>query len=124
MDTKRPPDIAKADLKFPTRDTSSLQQPRFFRWILIGLIITLILILAGLVGWLLTMQQEPTVTQPTATRPTAEENNEPESSTAEAAVVTQQALSPSTELRSIETDLESTTIIELDPMFADIEAMF
>lgn len=125
MERKLPPEIPKDEIKFPTRTGSVAQSsPRGFRWLLIGIILALVLILVGLVGWLYMMQQATPTQTPTPTRPTAAENNEPESSTAEAAATTQAALSPSTELDAIETDVAGTDIVELAPLFADIEAMF
>lgn len=125
MERKRPPQIPKTELKFPTR-TKNLSEhaPGAFRFVLIFLIVALVIILTGLLFWLYTLQQPPATATPSPTRPTPEENNEPESATAEAAVVAQLAVSPSTELDAIAVDLDGTTIIDLEPLFVDIEAMF
>lgn len=122
-DRKEPPHIPKEALKFPTTAVHK-EHPRTFTWVLFALVFVLAAILIALLVWLFVLRQTPEVAVITPTRPTAEENNEPESTTAEAAVTTQQALSPSTDVAAIETDLEGTTIPDLDPLFADIEAMF
>lgn len=121
---KQPPSIPRSALKFPGQYAERLQKPHTFRWILLGFIVVLIAILAGLLIWLYTLQQPEASPQPAATRPTAEENNEPESTTAEAAAQTQAVMSPSTDLDAIATDLAGTKIIDLEASFADIEAMF
>jgi hypothetical protein len=120
--TKTPPKIPLDAFKFPSGVT--VRQPRTFKWILIGLIVLLLIILTGLLAWLFVLQENTELPEIVSLRPTAEENNEPESTTAEAAVVTQQAVSPSDELPSIENDLSGTNDIDLEPLFADIEAMF
>ncbi|MAZ29671.1 hypothetical protein CL655_00085 [bacterium] len=120
---KQPPIIPKTALKFPSR-IANPDRPHTFRWLLVAIIFVLIAILVALLLWLYQLRQvadEPVITP---TRPTAEQNDEPESTTAEAAAAAQQVMSPSTELSSIETDLNGTQIVDLDPLFADIEAMF
>jgi hypothetical protein len=123
-DRKTPPEIPKEALKFPSHE-ELVAHPHSFRWLLIALVFVLGSILIALVVWLFLMQQN---TQPAAVvtdeRPTAEENNEPESTTAEVAAETQQVMSPSTDIDAIETDIMSSQMIELEPLFADIEAMF
>jgi len=125
MNGKPPPHIPKTALKFPTQSKPVAEQsPVGFRIFLIALIVVLVCILAGLLAWLFLLQQPLTTPTPSPVRPTAEQNNEPESSTAEAAVTTLEAMSPSTEIDAIATDLEGTTIVDLEPLFVDIEAMF
>jgi hypothetical protein len=119
---KDPPYIPKEALKFPS---AQVDQPHTFKWLLIALVFVLAAILIALVVWLFMLQDNPAPTPtPLTERPTAEENNEPESTTAEVAAETQQVMSPSTEISSIETDILSTQAIDLEPLFADIEAMF
>lgn len=120
---KQPPHIDPRDLKMPGEIFDD-SQPHTARWLLIALVFVLAAILIGLIVWMLSMQSQPAPVTPSATRPSAEENNEPESTTAEAAVDTLQAMSPSTEISSIEADLNATFINELDGDFADIEATF
>lgn len=120
---KAPPDIPKESIKFPTH-SALIQHPHSFRWLLIALIFVLLAILIALIVWLLQMQANQTIPEVTTERPTAEENDEPESTTAEVAAETQQVMSPSSEIEAIETDVTSTQTIDLEPLFADIEAMF
>lgn len=120
-----PPIIPKEEFTFPNRGESvHTSHPHTFRLVLIGLVVVLFLIFLGLVGWFYLMQQTPEPIAPTITRPTAAENNEPESPTAEAAAAAQQTTSPSTALSSIETDLNGTELPDLEPLFADVEALF
>lgn len=97
-------------------------KPAVHHWILISLAALLVLILIGLVAWLVFLQQSKPVPMPEATRPTVEENDEPESTTAEATTETIQVMSPSTELTSIQVDLEATRIDPLTEAFAGIDA--
>jgi cytoskeletal protein RodZ len=121
---KAPPHIDPEDLKFPTVE-EAVARPHTMRWVLVAIIVVLVAILIGLLFWLYQLRIVATETPAvTPDRPTAEENNEPESTEAESAAAAQQVLSPSTELSSIETDLAGTQIIELEPLFADVEAMF
>jgi len=91
------------------------------------LIVILVLILAGLYLWGMTMTEEPYVEEaPVVTRPAPEENNEPESTNAEAEVETMGALSTSNSIEAIEADLESTDLdsldAELDTIDSELEA--
>lgn len=124
-DRKAPPEIPKEALKFPST-SPSVDRPNTFRWVLIALVFVLVAILIALVVWLFLMRDTPATPAAlnTAERPTVEENDEPESTTAEVAAEAQQVMSPSTEIDAIETDINSTQEIDLDPLFADIEAMF
>jgi len=89
--------------------------------LLIVLCVLLIAVLVGLFLWGRSLNQTPVATNE-ITRPTAAENNEPESTTAEAATDTLGILSISTELSTIEADLEATIIDDPEDVFADIEA--
>ncbi|HMA78567.1 MAG TPA: hypothetical protein VKP88_05565 [Candidatus Paceibacterota bacterium] len=121
---KAPPEIPKDALKFPSQE-ELVDHPHTFRWVLIALVFVLAAILIALVAWLLLMQQQDQMApEPSTERPTAAENDEPESTTAEVAAETQNVMSPSTEIDAIETDINSTQPIDLEPLFADIEAMF
>jgi hypothetical protein len=124
-DRKAPPEISKDELTFPA-DTPSVDRPNTFRGVLIALIFVLVAILIDLLSWFFLLQDNRSALPPLVTdqRPTAEENNEPESATAEVITETQQVMSPSTEIDSIENDINSTQDIDLNPLFADIEAMF
>lgn len=91
------------------------------------LIVILVLILAGLYLWGMTMTEESyTEETPVVTRPAPEENNEPESTNAEAEVETMGALSTSNSIEAIEADLESTDLesldTELDAIDSELEA--
>jgi len=119
---KAPPYIDPKDIKMPTAVIDP-NAPNTSRWLLIALVFVLVAILIGLIAWVVLLEQAKPPVLPNAERPTAEENNEPESTTAEAAVETLGAMSPSTELSSIEADLNATTITDLDGDFADIDAM-
>ena len=96
--------------------------------VIIGiLIVCLILILGGLYAWgeFIKQQQALSEIQNRVQRPTAEENNEPESTNAEAEVENIVAMSTSDELDTINTDLQSTVILEtLDADMTAIEAEF
>jgi cytoskeletal protein RodZ len=119
---KAPPQIPKDALKFPS---ATPEHPHTFKWLLVALVFVLAAILIALVAWLFLLQDEPApAPTPLTERPSAEANNEPESTTAEVAAETQQTMSPSTNIESIETDINSTQTIDLEPLFADIEAMF
>jgi hypothetical protein len=121
-DRNQPPEIPADALKFPDEEASDRYGVSV--WVFVGLIVVLLAILIGLIAWYYVLQQPTTPTPlPTPERPSAAENNEPESSTAEASAAANRTTSPSTALDAIETDLTGTNFVDLEPLFADIEAM-
>lgn len=116
----------KSELKMPEeRFGVSVMRPSH-KGIIIGvLILCLVLILGGLYAWgeYIKQQQALSAIQSAAQRPTADENNEPESTNAEAEVENITTMSTSDELDAINTDLQSTVILEtLDADLTAIEA--
>ena len=89
--------------------------------LLIGLVLVLLAILAGLLWWGYQLQQPASPTT-SIERPTAEENNEPESTTAEAQTDTANVLSSSDELDAIENDLAGTKTLDFTTEFNTIRA--
>jgi|GEM_PF-1266746 len=124
------PDISGEEMKMPeqtdTKNSETHSTAPLNGIIIVILILLLIFILGGLYYWFsqLMLQNNPATetldTTSAVERPTTEANNEPESDTAEAAVETQQALSPSDELAAIEADLEATDFEAFD---ADLNAI-
>lgn len=75
----------------------------------------LMAILSGLYIWFVGITTPPAEFAPKAERPSVEENKEPESTTARAKTdISIQALSPSDEIGTIESDLETTNLDELE----------
>lgn len=119
---KKPPVVPASELTNPRGSVLHTDTPHISRWLLGALIVVLLVILIGIIVWMRTIQTIP-IAEPSITRPTAAENNEPESTSAEAITETLQVMSPSTELSSIEADLNATLIDDLDGSFADIDAL-
>ena len=119
---KKPPVVPASELTNPRGTVLHTENPHISYWLLIALGVVLLVILVAIIVWVRTNTTTPVI-EPTITRPTVEENDEPESTTAEAVTETLQAMSPSTELSSIEADLDATVILDLDSSFADIDAL-
>jgi hypothetical protein len=120
-------EFSKEELKMPEErfGTVAPEEHSSFLAVFLGiLILTLMLILAGLYMWSQDLQekQAPQIQAPTALRPTPEENNEPESNNAEAEVETTAALSTSDEISALEADIQASTIETLDSDVPAIEA--
>lgn len=89
-------------------------------WVLILLFILLTLILAGLIYWYYLATQIPeSISNPI--RPTAEMNQEPETTNAVAEVESFGAMSTSDEISTIEADLVSTNLDNLETELLQIE---
>lgn len=121
------PDLSNEEMKMPenmgTHPIQKSASPKPVSGIIIAVLaVLLILILAGMYYWFSQLTSQIESVEPVAERPTAEENNEPESTTAEAAVETQAALSPSDEISAIEADIAATDLESLDAELNAIDA--
>lgn len=121
------PVISEAEMKMPEEQFGAgvevpADGPSYLGLVLAGLIVILVLLLAGLYLWSTTLNNIAPVETTPVTRPTTEENNEPESTKAEAEVETLEVLSTSDELGAIEADLESTDLDALDTELNAIDA--
>jgi hypothetical protein len=92
---------------------------RTHKFAIILLFTILGLLLIGIYFWITTERQIPIA--PTPSRPTYETNREPESTTAAAEVGSLQVLSTSDEITTIEADLLSTDLSNLDKELINIE---
>jgi len=122
------PDISQEEMKMPENargrgPTVKTEATPVNGVIIVMLALLLVLILGGMYYWFsqLSSQITPALV-PSVERPSADENNEPESTTAEAAVTTQGALSPSNEIIAIEADLSATSLSTLDSELQAIDA--
>jgi len=89
--------------------------------IILLLFIILVAILGGLYYWYSIVKSTPII-QPTNNRPTAEQNNEPESINAEAQTQALDVVSTSDELDTIEADVSSTNLDNLDAELNALDA--
>ena len=89
--------------------------------IILLLFIILVVILGGLYYWYSIVKSTPII-QPTNNRPTAEQNNEPESTNAEAQTQALDVVSTSDELDTIEADVSSTNLDNLDAELNALDA--
>jgi len=89
--------------------------------IILLLFIILVVILGGLYYWYSIVKSIPII-QPTNNRPTAEQNNEPESTNAEAQTQALDVVSTSDELDTIEADVSSTNLDNLDAELNALDA--
>lgn len=119
-----PSAIPDSEMKMPEEETSNDNKLNSSSLgIILGvLIVILVLILAGLYLWGVTLKDNSYQPAPTSSRPTAEENNEPESTNAEAEVETLQAVSTSDEIDAIEADIEATNLDEIEAELNAIDA--
>lgn len=90
--------------------------------VVMGLVVVLCLLLAGLFLWQQALTDVPASNDATTPRPTREENNEPESTTAEATYDTLLTTSSSDEISALKADLDSTPYGEIEAEFTAIEA--
>ncbi len=118
------PNFEGEEMKLPESDEQYLAtekpQTKSSPWILVLLFILLALILAGLIYWYQLATQLPQ-SKPTPERPTAEMNQEPETTNAVAEVESFDAMSTSDEIFTIEADLESTNLDNLETELLQIE---
>ncbi len=119
------PNFEGEEMKLPENDAlyqvSENPQAKGSPWVLVLLIVLLALILAGLIYWYY-LATKVTEVEPLPTRPTAEMNQEPETTNAVAEVESFGAMSTSDEITTIEADLESTSLDNLDAELMQIDA--
>jgi len=119
------PNFEGEEMKLPENDEQYLESenPKATGspWVLVLLLVLLSLILVGLVYWYY-LATEVTVADPVPGRPTAEMNQEPETTNAVSEVESFGAMSTSDEITTIEADLESTNLDNLDAELMQIEA--
>jgi len=116
------PDLSHEEMKLPENSTtqalaSNKPESSAGRMIIVMLVLLLIAILVGMYYW---FSQLPVKLSSVEELPMIEVNNEPESSATETA--SQQTVSPSDEIATIEADLIATDLESLDAELNAIEA--
>jgi len=110
------PDFEGEEMKMPTETAAApteVNKNILNSTIILILFIILVAILGGLYYWYSIVKSTPII-QPQNNRPTAEQNNEPESTNAEAQTQALDVVSTSDELDTIEADVSSTNLDNLD----------
>ena len=118
------PDLSHEEMKLPENSTtqalaSNKPESSAGRMIIVMLVLLLIAILVGMYYW---FSQLPVKLSSVEELPMIEVNNEPESSATETATASQQTVSPSDEIATIEADLIATDLESLDAELNAIEA--